>query len=149
MSYCKQAIKWMKEGKKVGRKGLFLNKQYVWQIVNAEGGNKELTTLENPKTQLILSDFEATDWEIYCEEHEWIFEHAEGDSCGHNKMVCEKLRCFMGRCKNCGMEKPKEIELKKRTFPERIAYFKNKFDQGDIDEQSYMIQIEAAVEAFK
>ena len=145
MSDFKKAVKWLKEGKKV-RRSTWGKKYYYYMKYSSVREHSDGTEIN---AWFGKTHFEATDWEIYCEEHEWIFEHAEGDSCGHNKMVCEKLRCFMGRCKNCGMEKPKEIELKKRTFPERIAYFKNKFDQGDIDEQSYMIQIEAAVEAFK
>ncbi len=69
MSDFKQAIKWMKEGKKVKRKlwqnsYIFLNKSKGEGDYKIEGDM--LTTLE----LLGYYSFEATDWEIYEKEEE-------------------------------------------------------------------------------
>ena len=119
MTNFNQAIKWMKEGKKVKRKGVQQIECYIWHIPNIDKGNRMLATIKQPNTLLILDDFEATDWEIYCEEHEWIFGHRLG--CGGNTYACRKLGCNKGRCKHCGIEKS-ETELKtlKDFFDEQL-----------------------------
>lgn len=70
MAEFKQAIQWMKEGKKVRRRGVHQIDEYVWHIPNVEKGNFKLTTVEKPETDLILEDFEAEDWEIVEEDQE-------------------------------------------------------------------------------
>lgn len=97
MANFNQAIQWMKEGKKVRRRRVQQLKCYIWYIPNIDKGNRMLTTLEKPETLLILDDFEATDWEIYCEEHEWV-------------SYDEVRQAYLAKdhCKNCGIEKPKE-----------------------------------------
>ena len=105
MATFQEAIVWLKEGKKVRRKSI---RGY---IIHQKGEDKlrgQTKSGEECPLHLYVGDFEATDWEIYCVKHNWIFEHVEGDSCGHNEYACKQLRRHMGRCKNCGIEKPKE-----------------------------------------
>lgn len=71
MSDFKQAIKWLKEGKKVRRKDreiiLFIYKvdKYV-DCIRYATYNGEINDIN-----LNISDFEATDWEIYEEKDNW------------------------------------------------------------------------------
>ena len=93
MADFKQAIQWLKEEKKVRRKdwkgselentGLFLiNKSGVCHKV---GNSTEYFNLN-------ILDFEAKDWEVYCEEHEFKFNIGAPNE----------------ECIRCGIEKPKE-----------------------------------------
>ncbi|KKL76480.1 hypothetical protein LCGC14_2044490, partial [marine sediment metagenome] len=64
MANFNQAIKWMKEGKKVRRPDFFKGDySYVYEGVVMDNKDNLALTIEQ---------LEATDWEIYCEEHEWI-----------------------------------------------------------------------------
>ena len=150
----KQAIGWLKEGKKVRRK-MWSENLYVvddgYGIVKYQKEGDMMTTG--------LGAFEATDWEIYCEEHEWIIYE---DVVSLEENIAEfydKNPQFGWRgcphpesytrdkfCRNCGIRKPEEIKLEGRSFPERIAYLKAKFDIRELDEKMYKIQIAAVVE---
>ena len=56
--------------------------------------------MEGEDIDSILGDnIEATDWEIYCEEHEWL-------SSGEYKPFGESE--IKTHCENCGIKKPEE-----------------------------------------
>ncbi len=123
MSDFSQAIKWLKEGKKVRRK--------YWQneklfLSEEETSIKEISGNESNSSGFImntLENFEATDWEIYCEEHEW-FTGYECHKCGNTNLNEKDIgkQCSCGAwsyksldykkniCKNCGIKKPEEAE---------------------------------------
>ena len=85
MSDFQQCIKWLKEGKKVRRPG-FLSDASIFPI------NGSFYLGSNNEQRLFnfgIFDFEATDWEIYCEKH--IF----GDN-------------IPSACSNCGVKKIEE-----------------------------------------
>ncbi len=94
-----QAIKWLREGKKVRR-------STYGELIYGYLDGETLCFNNSNKHEFYIVDFEVTDWEIYCEEHEWIFEHEQG--CGLNDYACKELKCNMGKCKNCGIENPEE-----------------------------------------
>ena len=90
MADFKQAIKWMKEGRKVKSERYFEGDYFYIKndiiMFSSEGID------EDEKQGFELDDFEATDWEIYCEEHDW-----------ENLPYCEPMS-GRRRCKDCGAE---------------------------------------------
>ncbi len=101
MADFKQAIEWMKVGKKIRRphwlKNVYINQTQHKGVVKDEDGT--LTTFG-------IDDFEANDWEIYCPEHTWE-EHG-----------CARPLKKYWICTNCG-EEEKEYE----TLSEKIFEF--------------------------
>ena len=93
-----QAIKWLREGKKVRRSGWVKG-----SVLHNERG-RILFGSENTTLLSCLPNLEATDWEIYCEEHNF--------SCYHirNRLECDST--CTETCSNCGIEKPEETKLK-------------------------------------
>ena len=97
MADFKQAIEWLKEGKKVKRK--------VWvkdlHIIYDDNGPEVINGVELASFGH-MDNYEAIDWEIYCEEHDWEIS------------LCRGLADSIKRCKNCEterlipFEKPKE-----------------------------------------
>ena len=67
MSNFQQAIKWMKEGKKVRRK-LWQNSYMFLNKSKGEGNYKIEGDMLSTMEHLSYYSFEATDWEIYGEE---------------------------------------------------------------------------------
>jgi hypothetical protein len=65
-----QAVKWMKEGKKVRRS--FWDKNVFLQ---PNGRNGEITNNDGKTGQFSYCYFEATDWEIYEEEDGWKLQY--------------------------------------------------------------------------
>ena len=62
MADFKQAIEWLKEGKKVRRKDWFKNSYYFLD----KGGVVCLMTLDGIRNiHFILEEFDAKDWELY------------------------------------------------------------------------------------
>ena len=149
MGTFRQAVEWLKEGKKVRRKDMTNSKFFIF--LDEFRNIPYRTTYGGEETGkrfgFNMEHFGATDWEIYCEEHDWITEHKIGCRSGFRQ--CGLMRCNIEICENCGIEKPKEITLKKRSFSERIAYLKAKFDVGELNEEMYKIQIAATVEDLK
>ena len=98
------AIKMLKEGKKVRRK-FFAEKRYLFV---STGSTIEIDGMGNYPFK--VHDFEATDWEIYCEEHDWEV----GRYVPKGNGTCDSSIY----CKNCGkeklVEKPKESLSDKR-----------------------------------
>ena len=139
-----QAVLWMQEEKKIRRKSWENPNMYIFPgWANKFHYHTSKEDHDGPSVDFKLEDFEATDWEIYCEKHDWINEHKL--SCRPMYRPCGILGCIVVMCKNCGLEKPKEIKLERRSFSERIAYLKAQFDIGDINEDMYKIQISAVV----
>ena len=140
MSDFNQAIKWLEEGKKIRRSGwfsdIFLKEDTAGNIYDESSDLRHYFT---------RNDFEAKNWETYCEGHDWVCcdSMEKGWVCEAGKLCKSKF------CKNCGIKKPKEITLKKRSFPERIAYLKAKFDIGELNESMYKIQIKTLVRDLK
>ncbi len=97
MADFKQAIEWLKEGKKVRRKVWVKDLHIIYDDNEPEVINGvELASLGH------MDNYEAIDWEIYCEGHDWEIS------------LCHGLADSIKRCKNCGterlipFEKPKE-----------------------------------------
>ena len=68
-----QAVKWMKEGKKVRRK------KYVKTYFRFDGELNEMVNQDNYNFCANLKDLEATDWEIYEDGANWnIIEYVRG-----------------------------------------------------------------------
>lgn len=84
-----QAIKWVREGKEIRRKS--------WEGKSLKGYKPNYS-----EWRYSMEDFEATDWEIYCDEHEWEMRYIKNDKLGVDGIFY---------CKNCRMKKPEE-ELK-------------------------------------
>ena len=109
MADFKQAIEWMKEGKKVKRP------HWVYPILIKQDFI-HILDLETNKTQHYqncVDDFEATDWEIYCKEHEFKWDEFRA----------------INICKNCGFKKLRE----KESLSDQIA----KIDVFSLVEPSY------------
>ena len=94
MSDFKQAIEWLKEGKKVRR-----DKFYYWILKNNGFVCFDLSDIEYSEVGLTLEDIEATDWEIYCEEHDWA---------GIEKVGKPELAYYI--CNNCGEQKGEDTK---------------------------------------
>lgn len=92
MSDFNQAVKWLREGKKVRRKefpkGAWWDHEYGSLFCNVSAYNPKTITAS-------IGNFIATDWEIYCEKHSWICQCESGKDCD---IIC----------RNCDIEKPKE-----------------------------------------
>ena len=92
MADFKQAIKWAREGKgkEVRRKS--------WEGKSIKGYKPDIK-----EYSFSLEDFEATDWEIYCKEHDW--------GTAGQEYTKEEGTFYYLTCKNCGFKKkesPKE-----------------------------------------
>ena len=96
MSDFKQAIEWMKEGKRVRRKAWTKNLHVYYTRMFFEFSNGDPDS-----TFGMMVNFEATDWEIYCKEHEWI-QTGKIPRSNFDKLDINII------CENCGIEKPKE-----------------------------------------
>ena len=94
MSDFKQAIEWMKEGKKVIKKSHNM-------ILDSSGTSMDEVKGPMGKS-LDYDDFLATDWEIYCEEHDWMI--GKFNSVG--EIYHTNFADSVEYCKNCGIEKP-------------------------------------------
>ena len=130
MSDFRQAIKWLGEGKKVQRDCWMETNPYF--IVEKFDGNnkygdnlkyysngthgKNVSLTHGKNVSLTLGMIEATDWEIYCEEHDWVNEH--NLNCKPMERRCGILGCNSKICSNCGIEKPKE---KKESLSDKIV----------------------------
>ena len=106
-----QAIKWLKEGKKVKRKN--------WDNISVL--SYDGSTIEHGSLLDCMPNLEATNWEIYCEEHEWINYE---DIIPRDKNVaefyeenpqfgwrgCPHLSSYKNDkfCRECGIKKPKQ-----------------------------------------
>ena len=115
MADFKQAIKWMKEGKKIRRPNYYEDDYSYLHNGNVMMDNKE-------NLAITLEQFEATDWEIYCEEHEWINYE---DIINKNPAIFYKENPQFGWrgcphpssykedkfCRSCGVMKTEEIKL--------------------------------------
>ena len=144
MSNFKQAIEWLKEGKKVRRKKWKSNiicgiSDSVWDGKEHKRGiyfydkDKMHTTLN---LKFSLKDFEADDWEIYCEEHEWI---PYQDIINENVAIFYKENPQFGWrgcphpisykndmfCRNCGIRNEKPKEKKESLSSTRILVDKH------------------------
>lgn len=100
MSDFKQAIEWMKEGKKV-RRSYWGNKE-LYGFIQPENSFIHFKDKESLCSSCFLNDtlnLEADDWEIYCEEHDWDDDYTENNMNGVDHRSV---------CRNCGIEKPKE-----------------------------------------
>lgn len=109
MANFNQAIKWMKEGKKVRKKSIF-NKSFFIHLGIKDSyrpsWDKQIWGPGGEPYDFDITDFEADDWEIYCKEHEWEnLEHTfplPGE---------KEFKITEGNyCKNCGIEKPEELK---------------------------------------
>lgn len=122
MADFQKAIEWMKEGKKVRRK------DHSWFCKLRSGKIRTMWISGGKEVSLeSLTHFEATDWEIDCEEHDWflgfvcnkcgnpeIYEKDMGHKCSCGNWLYHH-KCFKDNvCKNCGMEKHKESLSDKR-----------------------------------
>lgn len=121
MSNFNQAVEWLTERYKVCRidwnKGVYIVLSGEIEYYGPNGRDSEFDSF-------LREDIEATDWEIYCEEHEW-FTGFVCDKCGNPELsagdmgsVCNcdnwlyHHKCIKDNvCKNCGIKKP-ETELK-------------------------------------
>ena len=108
MADFKQAIEWLKAGKKVKRLSTRNKEWYLFvSEKRGEGGFIYLhhTTLIVPLIHKFnLELFEATDFEIYCEKHDWIVTPL---------MQSRSTK----RCVNCG--KKEVLELKESLSDKR------------------------------
>lgn len=90
MADFKQVIKWLKEGKEVRRKS--------WEGKSTKGYKPHYSDWKYS-----IEEIEATDWEIYCENHVWLCNPKSNqcfiDGCEHEK-----------HCSNCGVKKPEELK---------------------------------------
>lgn len=84
MSNFKQAIKWVKEGKEIRRKS--------WEGKSTKGYKPYYS-----EWRYSIEEIEADDWEIYCQEHEWV-----------SAMIWTGKDYCKYKCKNCGIKKPEE-----------------------------------------
>ncbi|MCP6727488.1 MAG: hypothetical protein KJI69_05770 [Patescibacteria group bacterium] len=94
-----QAIQWLKEGKEVRRES--------WKGKFTKGYKPNYKDY-----RYSLEDFEATDWEIYCEEHKWV----SYDDIRPTYLVRD-------HCKNCGVEKsenPKTLKDLQKDYEWRL-----------------------------
>ncbi len=103
MADFKQAIEWLKEGKKIRRKNelwyIQCNNQLVLFSVETNG----LIAHQG----MFIGDLEATDWEIYCEEHDWGTITPFG-----------KSKPTLRACRNCGEQE--DIEYPKESLSDSI-----------------------------
>ncbi len=109
MADFQQAVKWMKEGKKVRTPSY---NQGDYSYINEDG--VMLDNLGNSGLNLEL--LEATNWVIYCEEHDWGIagqEYTEKEGTSYYLI-----------CKNCGFKKK---ESPKESLSDKIE------DIGEID----------------
>ena len=107
MADFKQAVEWMKEGKKVRisswpAKNLFVSLIDVSPVFIFSDGENKVTDLA-----IGLDDIQATDWEIYCPEHQWTAIKMQG-----NKVL--KKACI-----NCG--KIETVEESSGDFLKRLG----------------------------
>ena len=141
MANFNQAIQWMREGKKVRRKNWVRADLYLFHEYGEIFRNKYLEGVAQPMI-FTFSNFEAIDWEIYCKE----------ELC--ERSMDPKERVFYdrgfedGKHWNKSDKKPEEL-LIKRSFSESITYLKNQFDEGNMNEEFYKIQIKTLVESLK
>lgn len=122
MASFNQAIQWMKEGKKVRRKyfddkkfNIYLSERGIWY-------KYERAEFRYPFN---FEDFEATDWEIYCEEHHFYCD------CERNRQQCQK-NCKK-TCTHCGIEKPKE----ESALDDKIKKLSNKLKVIESEHGTY------------
>ncbi len=113
MSDFKWAIQKLKEGKKV-RRTCWLGDSYL-----RLGKNQTICWKDGTIPHIHLNQIEATDWEIYCEEHEWKILHYTANG-------------KMKKCKNCGkikeFKKPKEKEWSDKGI--YVSKLGQTFDEG-------------------
>ena len=122
MGTFRQAVEWMKEGKKVKQKWYALG-DYNYQGDNGQSFYWDSKEGRGSWAEFLLKDFEAVDWEIYCEEHDWVEEEWNGNY------------AIPSYCKNCGIEKPEE----KSAIQLRIDEISDVIKQLDSDHGSFAV----------
>lgn len=121
MADFQQAIKWLKEGKKVRRKSFGDIERYCYiSMANIE----KIADSHYSIFDLNFEDFLANDWEIYCEEHEFrtgyfcqkcdhkMNEDHMGKRCPNCEEWTYTHKCYQENvCKNCGIKKHEVLPL--------------------------------------
>jgi len=94
----KQAIKWLKEGKKV-RRSIWNDEQYIFLCDDSFEGRKILLQ-NNKEVHLKFKQFDADDWEIYEEKEKTLSDKIYEKSFGFDgKLHVEDVKESIGNIK--------------------------------------------------